>query len=71
MSPESTKLEAETREEIDEKLIAACWAIQDKKQLNLYGSLGVSVRETDTDTSTADYMLLAKNPQLLIALMFL
>jgi type I restriction enzyme R subunit len=57
MSPESTKLEAETREEIDQKLIAAGWVIQDKKQLNLYESLGVAVREMDTDTGAADYML--------------
>lgn len=57
MSPESTKLETETREEIDEKLIAAGWVIQDKKQLNLYESLGVAVREMDTDTGPADYML--------------
>ena len=57
MSPESTKLEAESREEIDQKLIAAGWVIQDKKQLNLYQSLGVAVREMDTGTGAADYML--------------
>ncbi|MCG6937760.1 MAG: restriction endonuclease subunit R, partial [Gammaproteobacteria bacterium] len=57
MVPESTKLEAETREEIDNKLIAAGWVIQDKSRLNLYESLGVAVREMDTDTGPADYML--------------
>lgn len=49
--------EAQTREEIDEKLIAASWVIQDKKDLNLYESLGVAIREMDTDTGPADYML--------------
>ncbi len=57
MSPELTKLEAETRKEIDKKLIAAGWVLQDKKRLNLHESLGVAVREMDTDTGPADYML--------------
>ena len=57
MVPDATKLEAETRKEIDEKLEAAGWVIQDKKKLNLYASLGVAVREMDTDTGPADYML--------------
>jgi len=57
LSPEQTKLEAETREEIDKKLIAAGWVIQDKKRLNLHESLGVAVREMDTDSGPADYML--------------
>jgi type I restriction enzyme, R subunit len=55
--PEYTLLESQTREEIDRKLIDAGWVIQDKKQLNLYQSLGVAVREMDTDTGPADYML--------------
>ena len=57
MSPDQTKLEAETREAIDAKLEAAGWVIQDKNRLNLYESLGVAVREMDTDTGPADYML--------------
>jgi len=57
LSPEYPKLEAETREEIDAKLIASGWVIQDKKRLNLYASLGVAVREMDTDTGPTDYML--------------
>lgn len=57
MVPYDTKLEAETREEIDTKLELAGWVIQDKKRLNLYESLGVAVREMDTDTGPADYML--------------
>lgn len=50
-------LEAETRKLIDEKLEAAGWLIQDKNRLNLMQSLGVAVREMDTDTGPADYML--------------
>lgn len=57
MSPEYPKLEAETRKEIDRKLAAAGWVIQDKNRLNLYESLGVAVREMDTDTGPANYML--------------
>lgn len=55
--PDYTQNEAETRKAIDEKLIAAGWVIQDKKRLNLFESLGVAVREMDTDTGPADYML--------------
>ena len=57
MSPESTKLEAETRKEIDKKLEAAGWVVQDKNRINLFETLGVAVREMDTDTGPADYML--------------
>lgn len=55
--PEGHLSEAETREQIDKALISAGWVIQDKKRLNLYESLGVAVREMDTDTGPADYML--------------
>ena len=54
---DNTLLEAETRKAIDAKLEAAGWVIQDKSRLNLYESLGVIVREMDTDTGPADYML--------------
>jgi len=57
VSPEYTKLEAATRKEIDDKLIAAGWVIQDKSRINLIESLGVAVREMDTITGPADYML--------------
>jgi Zn-dependent membrane protease YugP len=55
--PVDTKLEAETREEIGAKLKAAGWAVQDKQRINLMEKLGVAVREMDTDTGPADYML--------------
>ena len=58
LSPEYPKLEAETREDIDAKLTASGWVIQDKKRLNLYASLGVAVREMDTDAGSDNYMLL-------------
>jgi len=57
VSPDYTKLEAETRQEIDQKLIAAGWVVQDKNRLNLFENIGVAVREMDTDTGPADYML--------------
>ena len=49
--------EQQARDQIDKKLIQAGWVIQDKKHLNLYVSLGVALREMDTDTGPADYML--------------
>jgi len=59
--PPTDKLEEETRIEIDAKLEAAGWVIQDYKQINLvagdYGVHGVAVREHPTDTGPADYML--------------
>ena len=55
--PQDTKLEAETRQAIDEKLEAAGWAVQDKQRINLMEKLGVAVREMGTDTGPADYML--------------
>ena len=55
------KLEAQTREEIDARLIAAGWLVQDKSAMNLYagdtGIHGVAIREMDTQTGPADYML--------------
>ena len=61
MVPPTDKLEAETRLEIDAKLQAAGWIIQDKKAMNLMageqGVHGVAIREMDTATGPADYML--------------
>jgi len=59
--PPTDKLEEETRKEIDEKLEASGWVIQDHKRMNLtagdYGVHGIAVREHPTDTGPADYML--------------
>ena len=53
--------EDQARLVIDEKLIQAGWAIQDKKRMNLYagteGVYGVAIREMDTSTGPVDYML--------------
>ena len=57
MVPNYTKLEAETRAEIDKHLTAAGWAVQDKKSMNLYEKLGVAIREMNADTAPTDYML--------------
>jgi type I restriction enzyme R subunit len=54
---DSTLLEADTRKEIDERFVSAGWAIQDKNKINLFEKLGVAVREFETDTGPADYML--------------
>lgn len=61
MTPPTDKLEADTRAEIDAKLQAAGWVIQDKKAMNLFAGEtqihGVAVREMDTESGPADYML--------------
>ena len=45
------------RDEIDRQLKAAGWEIQDKKSINLHSTLGVAVREFQTDIGPADYAL--------------
>ncbi len=54
MSPTPEQL---ARERIDAMLLASGWAVQDKKALNPSAALGVAVREYDTDTGPADYIL--------------
>lgn len=49
--------ETKARQLIDPKLEQAGWVIQDMKQLNLGAALGVAVRECQTDTGPADYVL--------------
>ena len=45
------------RDNIDRQLTACGWSIQNKKQVNLAASLGVAVREYQTDVGPADYVL--------------
>jgi len=45
------------RDNIDRPLKSCGWAIQDKKKINLSESLGVAVREYQTDVGPADYVL--------------
>ena len=50
--------EAETRQNlIDPKLEAAGWTLQDRKNMNLFASRGIAVREFPLDTGFADYLL--------------
>lgn len=49
--------EAKSRLQIDQKLEAAGWIVQDVKQINLGAAAGVAVREYPTDTGPADYVL--------------
>ena len=55
--PDFLKNESITRQQIDQKLTQSGWAVQDKIRLNLYEKLDVAVREMDTPTGPADYML--------------
>jgi type I restriction enzyme R subunit len=45
------------RDRIDTALRQCGWTIQDKKKINLTAALGVAVREYQTDTGPADYIL--------------
>jgi type I restriction enzyme R subunit len=49
--------EQKARDEIDERLRKADWAVQDKKKIDFSASLGVAVREYQTDVGPADYVL--------------
>lgn len=45
------------RDQIDERLAAAGWCVQDMKDLNWSAGLGIAVREYQTDSGPADYVL--------------
>lgn len=45
------------RDKIDSELIRSGWLIQNKNQINLKASLGIAVREYQTDIGPADYVL--------------
>jgi len=49
--------EAKARQQIDALLTAAGWVVQDRAAMNLYAGRGVAVREFQTDTGPADYVL--------------
>jgi type I restriction enzyme, R subunit len=46
-----------SRDLIDKQLAACGWSVQSKKKINLGESLGVAVREYQTDVGPADYVL--------------
>jgi type I restriction enzyme R subunit len=45
------------RDKVDAMLRQAGWAVQDKDKINFNASLGVAVREYQTDAGPADYVL--------------
>lgn len=49
--------EQKARDSIDAQLQKAGWAVQDKKKIDFSASLGVAVREYQTDVGPADYVL--------------
>lgn len=57
MPPVTDKDEAQTRVEIDEKLEAAGWKVQDLGKINLFAGVGVAVREVTVSKGRSDYML--------------
>jgi type I restriction enzyme R subunit len=57
MAPVTDKDEAQTRIEIDAKLEAAGWKVQDLGRANLFAGVGVAVREVTVSKGRSDYML--------------
>ncbi|MBM3120314.1 MAG: hypothetical protein FJ006_12365 [Chloroflexi bacterium] len=51
------KPEERARQEIDRRLEAAGWTVQEREQLNLRASLGVAVCDLSLKTGPADYVL--------------
>lgn len=49
--------EQKARDEIDALLKKAGWVVQDKKKIDFSASLGVAIREYQTDVGPADYVL--------------
>ena len=57
LEPVNQNPEQIARDQIDKRLLAAGWLVQDKASLNPNAALGVGVREYPTDTGPADYVL--------------
>lgn len=45
------------RDKIDQMLVDAGWLVQSKDKVNLSGGIGVALRETNTESGSADYIL--------------
>ena len=45
------------RDKIDQMLIEAGWLVQSKDKVNLSAGIGVALRETNTESGSADYIL--------------
>ncbi|TYB32404.1 MAG: DEAD/DEAH box helicase, partial [Flexistipes sinusarabici] len=55
--------EQQARDNIDKMLEEAGWSVQSKEQINLSASVGVAVKEYQTDSGPADYVLFVnRNP---------
>lgn len=52
--------EQKARDNIDKMLELAGWKVQSKKKIDFNATLGVAVREFDTDVGPADYVLWTK-----------
>ncbi|OIQ38097.1 MAG: restriction endonuclease subunit R [Roseobacter sp. MedPE-SWde] len=51
--------EQKARDNIDQRLAAAGWVVQDKAALDFNAGIGIAVREYQTDIGPADYVLFA------------
>src|SRR5690349_13554729 len=51
--------ELQARQTIDRQLEDCGWTVQSRKDMNIYASLGVAVREFPLDVGEADYLLYA------------
>src|SRR5665648_682528 len=49
--------EQEARDSIDNQLAAAGWVVQDKDKMDFTKSLGIAIREYQTDVGPTDYVL--------------
>ena len=45
------------RDKIDQMLVAAGWLVQSKDKVNLSAGIGIALRETNTESGAADYIL--------------
>lgn len=57
MSPPNQNPEQKARDRIDNLLKQAGWVVQSKNKINWNASLGIAVREYQTDAGPADYVL--------------
>jgi len=49
--------EQQARDKIDQKLVEAGWLVQSKNDVNLSAGVGIALRETNTESGSADYIL--------------
>jgi len=49
--------EQQARDKIDKMLTESGWLVQSKKHINLSAGVGIALRETNTESGSADYIL--------------